>query len=147
MTSARSDLHEDFRRSDEQSAEVSSDRNFGLVLAGAFTVFALLAWHSGRSTTIWLFIVAVVLAAVALAVPRALAIPKRLWLMLGRALHAVVSPIILAIMFFGVITPMAGLMRLAGHDPMRRRRDSSAASYWIPRLPPGPPPDTMRNQF
>jgi hypothetical protein len=50
-------------------------------------------------------------------------------------------------MFFGVITPVAALMRMSGHDPMRRRNDPAAPSYWIVRQPPGPPPDSMRHQF
>jgi hypothetical protein len=39
------------------------------------------------------------------------------------------------------------LMRLCGKDSLRLRREPDAASYWIEREPPGPPPETMRNQF
>jgi len=38
-------------------------------------------------------------------------------------------------------------VRLAGKDPLRLKLDSGANSYWIPRKPPGPPPDSMTNQF
>jgi hypothetical protein len=38
-------------------------------------------------------------------------------------------------------------MRLVGKDPLRLKRDGGAGSYWIPREPPGPPPDSMSNQF
>jgi hypothetical protein len=38
-------------------------------------------------------------------------------------------------------------MRAKRYDPMRRRREPEAASYWIPREPPGPAPETMVNQY
>jgi hypothetical protein len=53
----------------------------------------------------------------------------------------------MGILFFLVITPAAILLRLFGKDPLRLHYDKSAASYWIPRDPPGPAPDTMANQF
>ena len=147
MTSVRNDLHEDLQRLGDEPEPASSNRSFGLVLAGFFGILGLFAWHAGRPSMPWLFGAAAVLAALAMLLPRVLAWPKWLWLKLGHALHAVMSPVIVAVMFFGVITPMAALMRLAGHDPMRRRRDPAADSYWIAREPPGPAPDSMRNQF
>jgi len=39
------------------------------------------------------------------------------------------------------------LVRLTGKDPLRLKLDSGADSYWISRKPPGPPPDSMTNQF
>ena len=147
MPSIRDNLHENLQGAGDEPEKPSSDRNFGLVFAGFFGILTVLAWHAGRASAPWLCGIAVVLAAIALAAPGLLAWPRRLWLKLGHALHTVVSPVILAVMYFGVITPTAALMRLAGHDPMRRRRDPKAASYWIVRDPPGPTPDSMRNQF
>ena len=40
-----------------------------------------------------------------------------------------------------------GSPRLAGKDPLRRRLDPGAKSYWIERIPPVPPPESMKNQF
>jgi hypothetical protein len=50
-------------------------------------------------------------------------------------------------MFFGVITPIALGMRLLGKDPLRLRRDDTVSSYWIERTPPGPAPETFKDQF
>ena len=147
MPSIRNDLHEDFHRTGDEAEPASSNRNFGLVFAGFFGVLALHGWYVGRSSTPWLVGAAVILAGIALVAPRILAWPNWLWQKLALALHAVVSPVVLAIMFFAVLTPMAAIMRLAGKDPMRRRRDPTAPSYWITRQPPGPAPDSMRHQF
>jgi hypothetical protein len=66
---------------------------------------------------------------------------------LGMLLHRIVSPIALGIMFFLVITPMGLLMRALGKDPLRLRLRPDEGSYWIDRRPPGPAPETMKDQF
>ena len=94
----------------------------------------------------WSFFVAAAIGAVTLARPALLAQANRLWLKFGLLLNRIVSPVVMALMFFVVLTPIAFAMRLAGKDPMRRRHDPAAASYWIDREP-GPAPDSMKNQF
>jgi hypothetical protein len=84
---------------------------------------------------------------VALVMPSMLGPLNRLWLKLGLLLHKVASPIALAIVFFGVITPMGGVMRLLRKDPLKLRSDPRARSYWVPREPPGPARETFKDQF
>jgi hypothetical protein len=50
-------------------------------------------------------------------------------------------------MFYLVFTPAGLVMRLSGKDPLRLRLESDMKSYWIQRRPPGPPPETMAQQF
>jgi len=50
-------------------------------------------------------------------------------------------------LFFAVITPMAWIRRALGNDPLRLRFDREARTYWVDRQPPGPPPETLTNQF
>jgi len=63
------------------------------------------------------------------------------------AMHRVVNPLVMGIRFFVVITPLGWLMRALGKDLLRLKREPDAASYWIERTPPGPAPQSMRNQF
>ena len=63
------------------------------------------------------------------------------------ALHYVVTPVVMGLLFFLTVTPIALVMRARGKDPLRLKRDDGSASYWIVRQPPGPEPDTMRRQF
>ena|SRR5579859_3286755 len=137
--------HEDLTR--EQDVEGSSDRVFGLVFAGVFLVIAGSPLFRGETPRWWALVVTVVFALVALLKPKLLSRLNRLWIMLGTLLGKVVSPIALGILFFGVFTPVGALIRLRGKDPLRLKRDPDADSYWIPREPPGPPPDSMTNQF
>jgi hypothetical protein len=50
-------------------------------------------------------------------------------------------------MFFLVFVPAGFISRLLGKDPLRLKLEPNAESYWILRDPPGPAPDSMRNQF
>jgi hypothetical protein len=84
---------------------------------------------------------------VALVYPRLLNPLNKLWLKLGLLLYKVVNPIVLGLLFYLTIMPIGFIMRAFGKDFLRLKRDSSASSYWIDRTPPGPPPQSMRNQF
>jgi hypothetical protein len=137
--------HEDLGRT--QHVEGSSNRSFGLVFASVFLI--VMAWplFYGESPRWWALAVSIVFAAIALLKPVLLGGLNRLWTKLGLLLGAIVSPIALGVLFYGILTPLAVLSRLTGNDPLRLRRDATVKSYWISREPPGPPPDSMTKQF
>lgn len=126
----------------------SSDRAFGFVFAGVFAILTLVKLWRGWTDFgyIWLALAAG-FAAVAMAMPSLLAPLNRLWLKLGLLLHKVMTPLIMGLLFFVVVTPIGLFMRMLGKDLLRLRRDAGTKSYWIDRTPPGPAPDTMKNQF
>ena len=118
----------------------SSARQFGLVMAGFFVILAAIwSWRAAwTGAALWCGVAAAFAAAAVLA-PGALQPLNRLWFRLGLLLHAVVNPLFLGIMFFGVITPIGLLMRALGKRPIPLRFDSAASSYWVDRTtPPGP---------
>jgi hypothetical protein len=138
-------FHEDLRR--ERAIEGSSDRSFGLVFAGFCTLMAGVgAWRAGHRWPYWLG-AAVFFAVMAFVFPRGLSPLNRVWTKLGLLLFRVVNPVVMFVLYTTTILPMGLLMRLAGRDPLRLRFDAEAPSYWIPREPPGPAPETMKNQF
>jgi hypothetical protein len=137
--------HEDLTR--EQYVEGSSDRSFGLVIGAAFLLVALSPLRHGHTPRWWALAISVVFALLALVKPALLSRVNRLWMKLGILLGKIVSPIALGVLFYGVLTPLALVIRLAGKDPLRLKLDPRAQSYWIPRKPPGPAPDSMTNQF
>jgi hypothetical protein len=132
----------------EQVVKSSSDRSFGLVFAGFFALLALLGiyYRHNDRWPIWLSL-AVVFAIIAFAAPRMLAPLNRLWTKFGLLLHTIITPIILAVLFFLCIFPIGLLMRMVGKDPLRLRLEPNARSYWILREPPGPEPESFKNQF
>jgi len=125
----------------------SSDRAFGLTFAVvALILSGIWYWHD-RSWWFYGLVAAAVFAALALAAPKLLAPLNRIWLKIGLLLHRVVNPLVMGLLFFGCITPMAFVIRLMGKDMLRLRFDAKADSYWISREPPGPAPESMRRQF
>jgi hypothetical protein len=64
----------------------------------------------------------------------------------GGIFGRLLGPLLLWISFYAVITPLALIMRLFGRDILRLKRDARMASYWIPREPPGPRPESMTRQ-
>jgi Saxitoxin biosynthesis operon protein SxtJ len=139
-------VHEDFARAPEVKG--SSDHSFGLVIAAFFALVAVLpALHRPPSPIRWwAAALAAAFLALALVRPDALSPLNRLWQKLGLLLSRIVSPIVLALLFYLIVTPVGLLMRTFGEDPLRLRRRESA-SYWIVRQPPGPAPESMRDQF
>jgi hypothetical protein len=65
----------------------------------------------------------------------------------ARIMQAVVTFALMAVIFYGAVTPLAWALRLFGHDPLRLRFEPRATSYWLERRPPGPAPETMTRQF
>jgi hypothetical protein len=80
-------------------------------------------------------------------VPAVLHTLNLMWLRFGLLLHGVVNPIVMALVFYGTVLPTGIVMRMMGKDILRLKRQPGADSYWILRQPPGPSPDTMKDQF
>ena len=108
-------------------------RKFGLT-TGAITVVlfgVLLPWTIGHGFPLWPWIVSGILAAWALLIPATLHPVYRAWMAIGHVLGWVNSRIILGLMFYVVILPAAGIMRVFGKDPMSRRFDAKAPTYRV----------------
>jgi hypothetical protein len=123
-----------------------SDRSFAFVFAAFFALVALFPLLSGRMPRWWAVAAAAAFAAIGIAAPRLLHPLNRLWFTFGLVLHRIVSPVIMAVMFFGVVLPTL-LVRAFGKDLLRLKRDPAAKSYWIARDPPAPEPGSMSKQF
>jgi hypothetical protein len=137
--------HESYDRREDLRGP--SNRVFGLVFAAVFLAIGLLPAFWGKSVHLWSLPISASFLLAALLIPSVLGPLNSLWLKFGLLLHRIVSPVVLGIMFFGVITPMGLVMRALGKDPLRLRREPEATTYWIDREPPGPAPESLRDQF
>lgn len=124
---------------------MGSNRSFGLVFAVFFALVALLPVVHGAPLRWWALGVALVFAAAAFFAPSLLRPLNWVWFKIGLALHHLVNPVIMAVMFYGAILPMALLLRALGKDLLRLKREPESASYWIPRETPAP--GSMSKQF
>ncbi|MBK8013353.1 MAG: hypothetical protein IPK13_18610 [Deltaproteobacteria bacterium] len=138
-------FHEDFSRL--EAVEGSSNRSFGIVFTVFFLIVGTLPLLGGGGVRVWALGVSAAFFVVAMAAPKVLAPLNAMWMKFGLVLHRIVSPVVLGLLFFLTMTPIALFLRATGKDLLRLRLDPSAKTYWIERDPPGPPPETMTNQF
>jgi hypothetical protein len=103
-----------------------------------FAVIGLWPLMGSGDVRLWALGVAGILLVVSLAQPIWLAAGNRLWTRFGLLLHRITNPIIMGLVFFLAVTPTALILRMMGKDPLRRKIDRTANSYWIDREPPGP---------
>lgn len=118
-----------------------------MVFTVVFAVIGLWPLIGGGAVRLWSLIVAVVFLLAALARPQVLAPLNRLWTRFGLLLQKITNPLIMGLVFYLAVTPTALVMRALGKDLLHRRIDRSAKTYWIDRRPPGPEPETMKQQF
>jgi hypothetical protein len=138
-------FHEDFSR--EQLPEPGTTRSFAITMAvvlGAVGVFLL--FKSSPMAWVWLSIAATLLALEWLW-PRALVPLNWLWFKLGMLMGMVMSPLVMGIIFFVVVTPIGLIRRLGGADSLRLKADPDRDSWWQDREPPGPDPEQLPRQF
>ncbi len=131
----------------EERIEGSSDRMFGLLFAAVFAGFALWPLVHGETVRFWALAAGGVFLVLALAVPRALSPLNRAWMRFGLLLNRIVSPLAIGVVYYLALVPTGLAMRACGKKPLRLGFDRAAASYWIPRAPPGPDPKAMKDQF
>lgn len=124
-----------------------SSRSFGLLFMVVFAAFGVhgLYWSSEGSVYGW-FAASVVVGLFALFIPRLLAPFNEAWFLLGELLGRVASPIVLGVIFFGLLTPVGLITRLFGRDELHLRC-RPVNSYWRVRAPLGPDAVSFKNQF
>lgn len=141
----RTGFHEDLDRG--TGIKSSSDRAFGFVFCAVFAIIGAWPLLGGGMPRWWSLAIAAIFLMLSLIRPMILAPLNRLWFKFGLLLHRLVSPLILGLLFFIAVTPVALIMRVLGKSPLQLQFDHKADTYWIERTPPGPDPTTMPKQF
>lgn len=145
MTGADGNWHESLIS--EGPPPSSSDRSFGFLFAAVCAAIAVFAIWEGRSSALWWVIAASVFCVVALLAAPVLGPFNRAWRWFSLQLSRIVNPIIMGVVFFAVLTPIAIVMRCAGRDPLRLRLEPAKTSYWLDRSLPGERQSSMTDQF
>lgn len=126
---------------------IGSERSFGIQVGAILTLIGLWPLAAGGPVRLWALILAAFLLLAAAFVPGWLQPVNRLWFRFGQLLGRIVTPVVMGFVYFLIVTPIALLLRLFGKDVLRLKRDASVSSYWVARTPPGPAPESMRDQF
>ena len=123
--------------------KISSNRSFGIVF---FIVFLLVAFYpltySGE-VRIWSTIISLIFLVLGLLNSRILTPLNKFWFKIGIFLGKIISPLLMGIIFFLVVTPTGLIMRLLGKDILNLKYNKNK-SYWIEK---NGPKSKMKNQF
>lgn len=113
-------------------ASTSELRAFGLLVGAVFLAVGLWPMLHHLSPRTWALIVAAGLIVPALISPSILAVPYQLWLKIGGALGWFNTRLILTILYFIAVLPVAIILRLTGKTPLKLKFDPAASSYREP---------------
>tara|TARA_B100000900_G_scaffold364058_2_gene338457 strand:- start:185 stop:568 length:384 start_codon:yes stop_codon:yes gene_type:complete len=123
--------------------KISSNRSFGIVFFIVFFLISLYPLIHNEEIRIWSLTISIIFLILGLINSRILTPLNKLWFKFGIFLGKIVSPIIMGIIFFFVVTPIGFMMRILGKDVLNLKFNANK-SYWIEKTAPK---SKMKNQF
>ena len=124
--------------------KLPSNRNFGIVFFAVFLVISLYPLTKDGDITRWSFVISIIFLILGLTNSKILTPLNRLWFKFGILLGRIISPIIMVIIFFAVVSPIGLIMRLLRKDLLNLKYNKKCKSYWIEKKGPK---SKMKNQF
>ena len=126
-----------------KNTKLPTNKNFGIVFFIVFLIIALFPLINDGSLRIWSLIVSTIFLFLGLINSKILTPLNKIWFRFGLLLGRIVSPVIIGVIFFFVVTPTALIMRLIGKDLLNLKFNKHK-SYWIEK---NGPKSNMKNQF
>ena len=123
--------------------KIGSNRSFGIVFSIVFLLIAIYPLINSEELRVWSLIIAIIFLVLGLINSKILTPLNKLWFKFGILLGRIVSPVIMGIIFFLVVTPTGLIMRIIGKDLLNLKFNKDK-SYWIEKTGPK---SKMRNQF
>ena len=111
----------------------SSNRSFGILFFLVFLGFGLWPLTKEMSPNIYLIIISVIFLILGLLNSKLLSPLNNLWIKFGEILGKVIAPIVMAVVYFLILTPISLLVRLFGKDLIGMKFSNTIKSYWIKR--------------
>ena len=124
--------------------KISSNRSFGLVFFVVFLIVALWPLKHDEDIRLWSLALSIIFFILGILNSKLLTPLNKLWLKFGIFLGRKVTPIVMGIIFFLVVTPTGVFMRLLGKDLLKTNKIKSTSTYWIKR---DKQHGTMKKQF
>ena len=126
------------------SVKIPSNRSFGLLFFIVFLAISLWPMIYQEDLRLWAFILALIFLVLGVFNSKFLTPLNKLWYKFGIFLGSIVSPVVMGLVFFIVVTPVGLIMRLLGKDLLRINKSEFISTYWISREEQN---DTMKRQF
>ena len=127
----------------QKNIKLPSNRNFGMVFFIVFLIIALWPLLKQNEIRIWSLIISFIFFILGLINSKLLTPFNKLWFKFGIFLGSIISPIVMGIVFFLVVTPTGLIMRFLRKDILKLKNNNKD-SYWIDKDNTS---SSMRNQF
>jgi|TARA_B110000881_G_C18533427_1_gene494383 predicted membrane metal-binding protein len=121
----------------------STNRSFGIVFFIVFLLVAFYPFFKNEDIRVWSLFIAIIFLILGLLNSKILTPLNSIWFRFGLLLGKIVSPVIMGIIFFIIVTPIAFFMRILGNDLLNLKYNNNK-SYWIKK---SGPKSLMKNQF
>ena len=128
---------------DHNEVKIGSNRSFGIVFSIAFLLISLYPLINGENLRLWSLIISIFFFVLGIINSNLLKPLNKLWFKFGLLLGKIISPFIMGMIFFVVVTPIAILMRLLRKDLLNLKFNKNN-TYWIQK---SGPKSKMKNQF
>ncbi len=119
-------------------------RIFESIWALIFVSIALYPLTHAGEIRLWALIIAIIFLVISLTAPSLLSGFYKVWVKVGEFIGAIISKVVLVLLFYTIFTPVALMLKLRGKDLLRKRLDRKASTYWEEREEQ---PGTLKNQF
>ena len=126
------------------AVKISSNRSFGFLFFIVFLAISLWPLKSQEDLRLWAFILALIFFVLGILNSKFLTPLNKLWMKFGIFLGSIVSPFVMGVVFFMVVTPVGLIMRFLGKDLLRIKKSKFVSTYWISREKQN---NTMKRQF
>ena len=124
--------------------KISSNKSFGIVFFTVFLIIAIWPLLNGYEIRYWSLIISIVFLILGILNSKILTPLNKIWLKIGILLGEFVSPIVMGIVFFLVVTPTGFILKLAGKNLLRLKKVNNINTYWIKKEDFK---TSMKNQF
>ena len=125
------------------NVKIASNRSFGIVFFIVFLLIALYPLINSDGIRMWSVILSLIFLVLGLLDSKILTPLNKIWFKFGILLGRVISPLIMGVIFFFVVTPIGLIMRILGKDVLNLKYNSNK-TYWIEKTGPK---SKMKNQF
>jgi hypothetical protein len=125
------------------NVKIGSNRSFGIVFFIVFLLISIYPLINQGELRIWSLLISLLFLILGIINSKVLSPLNKVWFKFGIFLGKIISPIIMGIIFFFVVTPIAFLMRILKKDLLNLKYNKNS-SYWIEKTDPK---STMKNQF
>ncbi len=123
--------------------KIGSNKSFGIVFFTVFFIIAIWPLLNGYEIRSWSLIISIVFLFLGILNSKILTPLNKIWFKIGILLGNVISPIVMSIIFFLVVTPTSFIMKILGKDLLNLKKNTKN-SYWIKKQNQN---SRMKNQF